>query len=178
MTPSPASSKLYNAIWFQLGWFAAIGWQDQAWTMLVSLTVFHLIKHRQQGIELKLVLAVSVYGITIDSILLYLGVYDFHASNHYIPLWLVLLWPIFAGTLRFSLRPIFGYPALYLPIGGLFGCVSYLAAMRLGAVSFPLGLPVTAAILIPIWVGHFYLFKRLIFSLENKDKVQRPASSI
>ena len=76
-----------------------------------------------------------------------------------LPGWLVVLWLGFS-TFVWSIRwPILNrHPALIISLGGLGGMMSYLAGERLGAVSLPLGLPISALIILCCWL----LFSALV----------------
>lgn len=159
---SIVDNKIANIVWFQIGWFAAIVWQQQAWFILLLLLLTWCYQNRQNRQALILMTGFACYGILFDTMLLHLGILEFSEAGYFVPLWLGLLWFIFAGTLRCSLLPIFNLNRLYVLIGGIFGCLSYIAGMKLGAVSFPLTLTMTIPILILIWCGHFYVFKQVI----------------
>jgi hypothetical protein len=80
-----------------------------------------------------------------------LGVFNFQSNPVLIPLWLVTIWAALAGTLRHSLGYFAGKPWTTSIAGGLGASFSYLAGMKLGAVSFPLGNTTTLVIVFLCW---------------------------
>jgi hypothetical protein len=81
----------------------------------------------------------------------FLGVFRFESNPQFIPLWLLALWAGLAGTLRHSLGYFAGKPWLTSLAGGLGASFSYIAGMKLGAVSFPLGITLTFIIIFMCW---------------------------
>ncbi len=96
---------LSNALLFQLGWFACVlGARHPALlAVAVACLVTHLSCLARPG-EVRLIVAVSLCGWLTDSLLLALGVFEFGGHRWLPPFWLLLLWPVFACTLRHSLH--------------------------------------------------------------------------
>jgi len=92
--------KTANALLFQAGWFACVMGGDSAW-LIFALTV--LVIHWYWHGEGRLLLEAFAFGVALDSGLMWLHVYDFHPNGVLIPLWLALLWPLLAMTLRHCL---------------------------------------------------------------------------
>ncbi|MGS0724255.1 DUF2878 domain-containing protein, partial [Shewanella sp. 30m-9] len=87
-------------------------------------------------------------GITVDSLLVWFGVFKFDNM----PYWLGLLWLYFALCLDYSLALFRKFPLLLQAIlGGIFGCLSYLAGAKFDAVMLPLGEVWSGLILVLIW---------------------------
>ena len=144
---------LANAALFQLGWFACVlGAQRPALLLLAGacLLAHFAFVGRGRG-ELARVGALTLAGCALDSLLLNLGVFDFAGDSRVLPLWLALLWALFATTLGHSLawsaRPWW----LGSLLGALGGPLSYLLGARLADVSLPLGLWPTLLLLALIW---------------------------
>ena len=95
---------LGNALLFQLGWFACVLGARHPWLLWLAAACLltHLAWLSRPG-EIRPLLAVSVCGWLVDSLLLNLGIFDFAGHPNLLPGWLVLLWPLFASTLRHSL---------------------------------------------------------------------------
>lgn len=146
--------NLANAALFQLGWFACVFGAQRPWLLLVALTclLLHLLWLARPR-EWQLIGAVTLLGSALDSLLLNLGVFDFPDGGPLLPLWLALLWALFACTLAHCLawtaRPWW----LAALLGALGGPLSYLAGSRLTGVELPFGTLPTLALLALIWAG-------------------------
>ncbi len=144
---------LANAVLFQLGWFACVLGAQRPELLLVAgaclLAHFALVERRAG--ELRVVGAATLAGCVLDSLLLNLGVFDFAGDSRVLPLWLALLWALFATTLGHSLawsaRPWW----LGSLLGALGGPLSYLLGARLAGVGLPLGLWPSLLLLALIW---------------------------
>lgn len=147
--------QLSNAALFQLGWFACVFSPTQPWLLLVALgllavQLFCLSSWAQDG---KLLLCALLLGVSVDSLLLQLGVFDFGQPRWIIPLWLALLWPLLACTLKHSLawsaQPWWRASLL----GASSAPLSYYAGAQLAGVSLPYGTTPTLLGLALLWSG-------------------------
>jgi hypothetical protein len=146
-----AANRLFNFAWFQSIWFLAILGQERALPVLVLLMVVHVCLVPEPALEL-IILAFGIsLGLIVDSTMRYIGVLSFASDPILIPLWLVALWAGLAGTLRHSLGYFTGKPLLTSLAGGIGASFSYIAGMKLGAVSFPLGVETTFFIIFLCW---------------------------
>jgi hypothetical protein len=95
---------------------------------------------------------VALAGISVDVLLTLAGVFVF---DHYwlVPLWLVILWWVFAAALYRSFAKIGQLPWLAALLGSVAVPFNYLVGAGLGAVSLPLGEMVTAGLLAIIWAA-------------------------
>ena len=75
-------------------------------------------------------------GVSIDSLLTVLGVFQFGPTLFFIPLWLVLLWAAFTTTLFLSLEIVGRSKWIAAICGALAFPFNYAVGERLGAVSF------------------------------------------
>ena len=143
---------LGNALLFQLGWFACVLGARHPWLLWLAAACLltHLAWLSRPG-EIRPLLAVSVCGWLVDSLLLNLGIFDFAGHPNLLPGWLVLLWPLFASTLRHSLawsaRPWW----LASLSGALGGPLSYWGGVQLAGVGLPLGTWPSLLILAGVW---------------------------
>jgi hypothetical protein len=144
---------LANAALFQLGWFACVLSPQQPWLLVVPLLVLgvHLYWLSSWAAEGQLLLSALLIGVTVDSTLLHLGVFDFGQPRLLVPLWLALLWPLLASTLLHCLawtaRPWWRASLL----GAISAPLSYYAGAQLAGVSLPYGTPLTLLLLGLIW---------------------------
>ena len=129
-------SAVINAIMFQVGWWGCI-FLSSPFNVLLLMTLIagHLSwVSRQPFKEVGFMLAVGVIGTTTDSLLMHVGVIKF-PNNSFIqsyntwfcPLWLSLLWVLFASTINHSLH-FLSQHKLWAAIGGGVGAaLSYMA---------------------------------------------------
>jgi len=144
---------LLNAGLFQLGWFACVLGAQQPWLLLIALAclAIHLRWVAADRDEWRTLLYVAACGWALDSALLHLGVFSFGDSTLLLPIWLALLWLLFASTLLHSLN----WTARPWWLGSLLGAVggplSYLGGARLADVGLPLGIWPSVLLLGVIW---------------------------
>jgi hypothetical protein len=146
-------NKLGNAALFQLGWFASVLSPQHPWLLGVPLLVLglHLGWLSSWAAEGKLLLSALLIGVTVDSTLLHLGVFDFGQPRLLVPLWLALLWPLLASTLLHCLawtaRPWWRASLL----GAASAPLSYYAGAQLAGVNLPYGTTTTLLVLALLW---------------------------
>ncbi len=138
MLTQELTNKVINGVLFQLGWFICLLAGDiVALIFLIFVLCIHqryLVKNKN---EWTLILAVSVFGLLLDSVLTVVGIFQFeNVSAGYIPIWLVCLWCLFATTLCHSMQWLHGYIKWTPLVGGLAAACSYFGGYRLGAVEF------------------------------------------
>ncbi|MHC8400811.1 DUF2878 domain-containing protein [Pseudomonas sp. MDT1-17] len=144
---------LLNAGLFQLGWFACVFGAQRPWTLLIAIACLatHLRWIANDPNEWRILLRVATCGWVLDSILLHLGLFSFSDATIVLPLWLAMLWLLFASTLRHSLswtkRPWWMGSLL----GAFGGPLSYLGGARLADVGLPLGVWPSALLIALIW---------------------------
>lgn len=141
------STKMYrfiNALGFQVGWFVCIASikYDQEIPALFFCAVMvglHFFYSAARFHDLKLACIGLLLGMAIDSTLQYLSVISFYgwALGPLSPFWLWMIWVMFALTLNSSLSFLQSKHVFLSAIAGLiFGPLSYLAGVKLGAAGF------------------------------------------
>jgi hypothetical protein len=146
-----AANKFFNFIWFQSIWFLAILGQESALPLLILLLVIHISLIPKPVIETTILVFGMGLGLIVDSAMTWAGVFRFDHTPVLIPIWLIMIWAGLSGTLRHSLGYFAGKPLLTSLAGGLGAAFSYIAGMKLGAVSFPLSIEMTFVILFVCW---------------------------
>lgn len=142
---------LYNALSFQLGWFACVlGGSVIGVPVALLLLAVHLRWLGGPG-EWRLLLAMLLLGALLDSSLMHLGVFDFAQAGWLCPLWLMALWPLFATTLLHALSWASGRYWLLGLLGAVGGPLSYYAGTKLGALSFGVELELALVVLAVVW---------------------------
>ena len=155
--PGPA---LRNMLWYQSIWFLAICLGPAAEIPVFMLLSWHLARADDSTGEFIVVLACGTAGYLADSLLASVGLYHFDDPTGHLPapLWLLGLWMGFAGSLRHSLAFLVRRPRLLTAAGTVGAPLSYLAAMRLDAVAFPHGAPLTLVVVGVTWAILLPLF--------------------
>ena len=160
-------NRILNALGFQAGWWACVASvrldrQAEALVfcgVLVALHLRHCVAPRQ---EAKLAALALVIGIAVDSALQYFSVIRFLglSMGGLSPLWLWMLWVIFAMTINSSMGFLQDLSwKVSAAMGLVFGPISYLAGAQLGAAQFDysashiLALAAVWALVLPVLVG-------------------------
>lgn len=151
-----------NFLGFQAYWWSCILLQNYALVFCALLLCAHLYFHEAPRQEMKSLLLLGLIGFSIDFVLALFDWFHFNQSPSYIPpVWLLFLWFGFATNVT-TLSSLFKSNWLLIAVaGGLLAPLSYIAAAKLGAVTFPAGYMNTWLLLVPIW---FLLLPVLFFS--------------
>lgn len=138
-------SIIINFLLFQLGWFACVlgGAYDNALLgSLIALTIiaFHCYRAPDAMKEFRLLLLALLVGLIFESIITAQGIARYSSGqvlDFVAPLWMILMWPLFATTLNLSMRWMKNLsPVVVAIIGALFAPLAYYAGYRLGAVTY------------------------------------------
>ncbi|WP_220770694.1 DUF2878 domain-containing protein [Shewanella sp. MBTL60-007] len=151
----PLHLNMINLVMFQGVWWLSILYQNSALWLTVPLLLLHLYLSPNHLQDIRLMLKVASFGFFFDCALMLSGVFQFLPF----PIWLLLIWCHFAISLSYSLT--FAQKLNWTVnaiLGGVFGCMSYLAGARFGAVELPLGLFSSAVILFVAWLVMFPMF--------------------
>ncbi|ESE41931.1 putative periplasmic protein [Shewanella decolorationis S12] len=145
---------LYNALSFQCVWWTSVLFGNSTLLLSIPLLVVHFMllpwveTARAIPRDLSTMLKVGLLGMAIDGLLIWMGIFEFPVF----PGWLACLWLHFAVSLHHSLSFIRTFAiVLQAILGGVFGCLSYLAGARLYAVNLPFGEGISVIILAVIW---------------------------
>lgn len=139
--------NLVNFILFQAGWCVAVLYPGSV-SALVSLALVlgHLmfISAFPQR-ELRFIIMVAVLGSALDVVHLTLGVLAFPGhegayAQGMIPLWLVMLWAVFASAINHCLYWMRHYRAVLLGLPPFAGALAYYSAESMGAIEIGHGL--------------------------------------
>jgi len=140
----------FNAIWFQATWFCCvIGREAWAPIALLSLALHFALVEDRAG-ELRRLLPVALIGIAVDVALTLSGVFVFEAA-FVVPMWLVILWWVFAAALYRSFAKIGQSLWLAAVLGGIAVPLNYRVGAGLGAVTLPYGELISLTVLVAVW---------------------------
>lgn len=138
-------SIITNFLLFQLGWFACVLGGAYGYPLLGSLVALVIITYhcyRAPDIvqESRLLLLALIVGLIFESIITSQGLARYsngQVLDFIAPLWMILMWPLFATTLNLSMRWMKGLAPIFVAIAGaVFAPLAYYAGSQLGAVSY------------------------------------------
>jgi hypothetical protein len=146
--PEGLTATLINLAAFQVGWFACVLGGSLVGAVVVgAILVLHLRILAYPG-EWRWLAGFAMLGLLIDGGLSLAGGFDLGNQPRLLgvlPLWLWLLWPLFASLLHHSLAWLWRHPWLAMLGGATSGPLSYLAGARLAGVELaPWLLPLEA----------------------------------
>jgi hypothetical protein len=135
---------LVNFIGFQVGWFACVlgaANDKELLGMIIALgiVVYHVVSQADLINELKLVLVAVVIGLLWETWVLNLNIlhYPSHLEvSFWPPMWLIMMWALFATTINLSMGWLKGRWILAVLMGAVFGPLAFVAGEKLGAVMF------------------------------------------
>lgn len=132
--------QLFNALRFEVGWLACVlGGSTVALGAGTLLIGFHLWRVARSG-EWRLLGGLALAGLCIDGGFALAGGFTFNATAQPVwdagplPLWLWMLWPLFATLAHHSLYWLWRFPRLAMLCGGLGGTLSYYGGSVLAGV--------------------------------------------
>jgi hypothetical protein len=131
-----------NWFWFYFGFVVALSGSNMKYpssgpVVIVAWLTGHLVNAKHPLGEIKLLLASAGIGYVLDGIITLLGVLRFHEPPHWgwpIPLWMVMMWPNFAGTLNSSMKWLRGRYRTGAVLGAIAGPFSYYGGVKWGSV--------------------------------------------
>lgn len=142
---------IFQGAWFACVAAAAVGQAAIGIAAVVAAVLLALASSVDRAADLRLVALCLVIGFAWDSALARVEIVVYASPwplAGWAPAWILALWALFAPMLRELPRALHGRPFLAALIGGPGGAMSYAAAQRLGACSFPD--PVAAVVVIGI----------------------------
>ena len=127
-----------NWFWFYFGFVVALSGSNMKYPntgpiVIVGWLTGHLVNAKHPWGEIKLLLASTGMGYVLDGIITRMGVLKFHEPATWwwpIPLWMVMMWPNFAGTLNSSMKWLRGRYQLGAVMGAIAGPFSYYGGVQ------------------------------------------------
>jgi len=170
---------LVNMLGFNFAWFGLVYWGNIFIPIALLMLAIHLLLLSDNKNEAKLVLLITVIGVSIDSLLNYSNFFIFMGAG-YTPFWLIVLWACFASTVSHSLSFLKNSKLLQVSVGFLIAPLSYIVAgEKFNAVDFSYPLVETYLILGVIWGLLFvvmFLLKSLIL-IKSREGLNNSFSS-
>lgn len=151
---STRHASVINALAYQGGWFACVlggdRWGVPAAAMLLALHWLRIDRSRR---EWATICGAALLGLAMDLGWQRLGLISFRDAGFAgIPLWLAMLWLLFATTLRHALAWLQTRLWLAALLGALAGPLSYFAGLELGAARSALPHWQVALAMAPGWL--------------------------
>jgi hypothetical protein len=159
-----------NFVGFQVGWFACVLGAANHMPVMGSLiaaviVTYHLYRYSFALNECYLILAAVVVGFIWETIVIShdLLIYPLSEAAIVAPVWLVMMWALFATTINVSMAWLKRRWILAVIMGAIFGPMAFIGGEKLGAVVFVdskmalLVLSLGWAILMPLilWIADF-----------------------
>jgi hypothetical protein len=136
--------NLLNFIFFQSAWFAfaIFGGREGLLSAVIwsAIIVFflHGVISENRGRDFLLIGLFLIAGFFIESCMLHFQIYrsvaPVYIIFHWAPLWLVLMWGLFATLLPLSMRWLSKHYGLAALLGVLFGPLSYFGGERMQVI--------------------------------------------
>jgi uncharacterized protein DUF2878 len=141
----PALRLAASVIAFQGAWFvcvlsAARGASVPGLVAVAAAVAWLVIAGGHRKADLLLIGAALLSGVVADTLLAHFDVVRYAApwpASPFAPAWILALWALWGAVLREPLRWLHGRPVGAALLGGVGGPLSYAAAARMGACSFP-----------------------------------------
>lgn len=153
-TPSLIPPSLVNGLLYGVAWFILVIYGSKGSLIIPIITavgcyaaqITLLAKFDRKSLHISILLSIFAIGLGLiqEMVFIHSEILTYPKGGIFPPLWLLVLYPLFALTLNSSLK--FLNKNLLLPffLGGFGGLLSYLSGERLGAVQLfpPLAYPV------------------------------------
>ena len=157
------SKILLNAGVFQAGWFLSVLFGNVIAIMYAALACLIYLRYfLTSKRDLGLFAAVLLVGFIGDSLLGLTGVLVHPNGLPFPPIWMVVLWLLFAMTLPWSLRPLMRRRGVFLVLCAVGGTLSYVAGVRLTSISFGYTTLNSTILLSGLWLAHGSILLALV----------------
>jgi hypothetical protein len=139
-------NAIANFILFQMAWFGAIIGGASGLPLLGSIpailvVAIHLVTNRNKlGREALLIVGITLLGVIVETGFISLGALHYSGTSadaKLPPVWIIALWFAFGTLPHGSLGWLSGRLWLQLFLGAIFGPLSYVGGVRLGAATMP-----------------------------------------
>ena len=120
----------------------------------ICLVLIHHAMATERNVEIRLAVAVSGIGTFIDSVQTTLGLLVFHVGqpiDWLAPFWMIVLWILFAITLRYALWWLNNRPLAATALGVFGGPLAFYAGHQVGAVDFHPTTGLSLCVLAIVW---------------------------
>ena len=135
--------KIINFVLFQAAWFicvlgASYNQTYLALTLSIIILLIHFSLIKKRMLDVKLIIIAGLIGLLFDGALLNFDLIIYNDPGlpyPFTPIWIVMLWMIFAMTLNHSLAWLSQKYYLSILFGAIGGPLAYIAGEKLGAIT-------------------------------------------
>jgi hypothetical protein len=167
-------SRPFNLLAFNLMWLGCVLGREQLLWLVAPLVIAYSALLIGSGRVNVYQLAIpALLGVSADTLLTVVGIFQFNNTILFIPLWLSVLWLAFATTLTQSLQWLGKHKLVAAAIGAVAVPFNYAVGERLGAVSFPGDYLFTMLVLGALWA----LLLPLLFTVAENLAGKRYAAN-
>jgi hypothetical protein len=177
-----AFTALFQFLAFDVAWASAVGGGAGGWPWLgtlpaLALLFLHLFLSRAVlWKELRLVLAITLFGILLETGFMGAGLITFSGApvmGVLPPVWVWALWLGFASLPNGSLTWLQGRSGLQMLLGLVFGPLAYWTGAKMGAAQMP-----TPVALLVIGLAWALAFRAIMMLAETISPPPRATSAI
>ncbi len=144
-------SLIIDALCLQFAWFSCAILHDQAFPWVVIFLVIQLFASSTVISQLLPALIVTLAGLVLEVTMISTGLIDY-SSAYPMPLWLPVLWVIFAFTFGNSLHWLASIGLVpQALLGAVFGCLTYQAATSFDVLQLYSDRITSGVILFAVW---------------------------
>ncbi len=163
----------FQAAWLALVLSAADGRTAPGLAAGVAAVLIHLVRSTHPAREAAVLLAAVLIGFAAETGLLRSGLIGYAAPQPAagtVPVWLLMIWLVFATTLNGSMAWLGTRPLLAAVLGAIFGPLAYLAGEGLGGMEIREPRWLTLAAISAIWL----VAMPILLAIARRMKGQAP----
>ncbi len=168
---------IVNGVIFYAGWIAVLQGVAYGWALTGALVTLLLLALHVAFIatnklsEFILMLAVAAVGFCIDSLYVHFGLIRYNSPGPFVslaPIWITLMYALFATSINNSLTWLRHRPLLYIPLGAIGGPMSYQAGNLMGAIEFLKDHTLTLCIIAGTWTLFYPLVEGMAVVIDRR----------
>jgi len=167
--------NLFNGIAYYIAWIALLRLCNTPYLwvgMVVSLLYIsvHFMFTKERRADFYMLLICIIMGIVLDGSLSYFGIIQFKNDPILfpIPLWLMMVWSIFAVLFNHSLRWMRKSYLIQIVCAGIFAPTSYYSGYKLNAVNFQ-NIELSMIVISVVWMIVLPLLHLIATKLSNEN---------
>lgn len=155
-----------NYVFFYFGWGLCLEQASEGRPyigpfVVLLILLFHLALATQKRAEIVVIVSVTLIGSLLDTLYSLFGIIQFQATLPFFPwaapLWVTSIWVLYSMCLNHSLQWLHQRWLLASLLGSLGAICSYLAASRIGAITFLMGETSSLILIGTVWAIAFPL---------------------
>ena len=129
---SKLQKNIFNIVAFNAVWLLCVlGGSAVAVVAVVATIAVHMKFVSNHTRELAFIGLVAVFGLVVETSLLHFGVLKSPGQSIIPPVWLLMLWPLFATTINHSTSWFQNHLRVSMLAGGIAGSLTYITGAKL-----------------------------------------------